>query len=172
MYNFKKMKNIYTIANSVYQKHKLHITLQWTQRGLWRGNNKADDLAKRAVDDNLESPSLPQSKPEYISEKRMKNLLKKEKHKINQKDIQSMNKLSVISRNMDIWHTYSHIYDPKIDFKLLTKGQLSIITKLRTQHIKLNWYQHKYNHYQYYKTQYQQFGCINVYKQCTQTCCA
>ncbi len=171
MYNYKKMKDIYTMSKQIYEVQKLKLTFQWCQRGIWRGNNKADKLAKEAVEQNLNNPFVANIKPEQISEKRMKNILKKELNQLNSTKIQQNTKLVIISRNMYIWNKYKEIYKPKYDLRIMSKGQLSIITKLRTQHINLNYFKHKYEHYDYYKTQYKQHKYIKTYLICTNKCC-
>ncbi len=48
---------------------------------------------------------------------------------------------------------------------------MSIITRLRTEHIQLNFYYHKRTHYKYYRQQYNNYSYIKQYKQCKDEFC-
>ncbi len=84
---------------------------------------------------------------EQISEKRMKTLLKKRLRNKNMKNRLENKKIPIISRNMYHNKRYHKEYNFKKDLKILNKGELSIITRLRTEHIQLNFYYHKRTHY-------------------------
>eukprot|EP01083_Nonionella_stella_P147185 463944_1 len=60
--------------------------------------------------------------------------------------------LHVISQNMHIWHNI-HIAT-KLEMKMLNHLQYGILTQLRTEHIRIQYYIHKLHHYSYYKEQH------------------
>ncbi len=98
-------------------------------------------------------------------------LLQKQLHEENRKLRLKSEKIPVISRNLFHGKVYQKNYKIKKDLRILNKGQISIITRLRTEHIQLNYYYHKRNHYKYYQKQYNTYGYIKEYKTCKDECC-
>ena len=108
-----------------------NITIQRTERGKWRGNKKADSLAKKAVNEVLKFKNYNKNYTEKISTKRMKNLLKKELGKLNNIQLNSKKRKSIISINMETWGIYKKSYKLKKDLKLISFMDLPILTPIK-----------------------------------------
>ena len=79
----------------------------------------------------------------------------------------------IISNYINKWQI-SKIYSDQYilnDIEMLTKLQLTIISQLRTEHIKLNKCMHMLQHYPYYKNQIKSDGKLWKYIKCEDDCC-
>ncbi len=131
------------LINNIYNKFKkLSILKNKTvyfvpiKRGKWRGNIRADRLAKNAV--ITRSHFLHNTKQQIVS----KNAIKTHLKVLQQQDLYNdMEQKQDRCRSWFIHQTkiYRH-YLIKDDFKMLTLKQLATINQLRTGHIKINAY--------------------------------
>ena len=83
------------------------------------------------------------------------------------------NPIHVISYQLIKWNTFNE-YDIKqfnMDIEILSRLYFIILTQLRTGHIKLNWCLHQLQHSNYYRDQFQEYGCIQSTIYCTSECC-
>ncbi len=88
-YNYEQILKIYKTIDRLTQKYDTHIGIQWCNRGVWRGNKRADQLAKQAVDSYIKDNSTYQRVPEQTSKKRIKTIVKEKWNELNSINYQS-----------------------------------------------------------------------------------
>ena len=163
--------NIYKYVNEIYKKCKTTTSLQWCKGHMFKGNEEADILAKQAVEEN-EYKNKTTTKTTPISISTTKNIVKKLIYREAIKN--QYTKQHIISNILKKWNIFEEygIKQLEIDINMLTKLQYSILTQLRTGHVKLNFCLHQLNHMDYYKQQYNENnGNINKYLTCNKICC-
>ncbi len=147
------------------------VYLQWGKRGIWNGNIIADELAKKAVNQYIINKHNYQNEETAISMEMVKKYFKMKWKILKTEQITNIKRKSVISQNMDIWEIYSEEQPIKWDMKQFDREGYGKLTKLRTEHIPLNWYYHVRKHYNEYKMQMKQYGYIKYKIECNKECC-
>ncbi len=170
-YIFKLIHQIYKYIINI-QIFNVQFKLQWCERGIWFGNNEADKLAKNAVDEYLLCDQKQYTESiTKISTNVLKTHLKNEWKKRKRKNIQKQEKVTVISRNMETWKIYDEAQPIWFDMRQYTVHNYGLLTQLRTEHIRLNWYFHARKHHKGYKTQILLHKCIKNIIKCDEKCC-
>ncbi|MCP4139576.1 MAG: hypothetical protein GY755_04695, partial [Chloroflexi bacterium] len=170
-YIFQLILKIYRTIIALKQ-YKLNVIIQCCRRGIWNGNNKADALAKRAVDEYIQYNGFKYGNATTpISTNTIKTHIKSQWKILKYKQTQSIHTNAVISRNMALWQIYDEKQPILWDQKQFQIEEFAILTFLRSEHIRLNWYFHIRNHYKYYKNQIQQYNRIQDNLICNAVCC-
>ncbi len=101
----------------------------------------------------------------------MKTYIKSQWNLIKAKQTKNIHTNAVISRNMALWNIYDEKQPIKWDKIQYQIEEFALLTFLRSEHIRLNWYFHIRNHYKYYKNQIKTYNNINTKLICTDDCC-
>ncbi len=170
-YNYQLILQIYKKITEL-KICKLDVILQCCRRGIWNGNNKADALAKCAVDDYIKYNGLQHHNHiTRISTNTMKTYIKSQWNIIKAKQTRNIHTNAVISRNMALWNIYNEKQPIKWDKIQYQIEEFALLTYLRSEHVRLNWYFHVRRHYKYYKNQIKQYDNISTKLTCTDVCC-
>ncbi len=170
-YVFQLILQIYKQIEKLKQ-YKLQVLIQCCRRGIWNGNNKADSLAKRAVDEYIKYNGLRYGNMVTpISTNTMKTHIRNQWDIIKHKQTQTLHTNAVISRNMALWQIYDEKQPIIWDQKQFEIEEYAILTFLRSEHIHLNWYFHVRNHYKYYKNEIKHHNYIKDQLICIDECC-
>ena len=126
------------------------------------GNIIADKLANKAIDETLNRNTSKTSPISIATTKHMveTTILNQEKSKQ-----QQTKEKHVISNILNKWNTLAEYQQINIDIEILDKLKFCILTQLRTNHIKLNFYFHQLNHMEFYKND------NNMIFMCKNNCC-
>ena len=148
-----KIQKIYHIINEINKNYDITASIQWVMSHLYTGNIKADKLAKEAIIYKTIPPDHSIIPPP-VSTSIIKNKIKRSLKNIAKNIIIKENniKTHIISKQLQIWNISSN-YDCYIDLSILSGLYYSILTQLRTNHIKLNWCYHVLKHRIFYQKQ-------------------
>ena len=140
---FKEMR----ILNS---KLSAQMYVQWCRRGIWNGNERADAEAKKAV--ATPSRLIP---TRYIGTGHgaIKTAVRQQlrQRRIDAYEQERTSGTHLLSRLFFSWDLVrSKSLRLKEEFKMLTRHQLSVLTRLRTGHSQCNFSQHVLMHHRHY----------------------
>ena len=141
----------------LHSKLSAQIYVQWCRRGIWNGNERADAEAKKVV--ATPSRLIPRR---YLGTGHgaIKSTVR---HQLRQRRIDAYEQerttgTHLLSRLFFSWDLVrSNSLRLKEDFKMLTRHQLSVLTRLRTGHSQCNFSRHVLMHHGYYLGQWP--GC-------------
>ena len=145
---------VYKEMLSLHDKLKVALFVQWCRRGIWPGNERADEQAKLAV------PSRSRLVPRrYLSighgavKTHIKHQQRERRARRYEEERQSG--LHLLSRNFFRWDLVRlRLLRVKDDFKMLSRHQLGIVTALRTGHSRCFFSRHVRMHHAHYKQQW------------------
>ena len=160
----KIISDIYDISYKIYLKYNITTNIQWCKGHIWSGNNIADKLANEAVDENINNGT---SDTTPISISTTKNIIKKLISNQEQQKLKETKEKHIISKILIDWNIFEEYKEINIDIEILSKLNLSILTQLRTGHIKFNFCMHQLNHMEFYK----QENNIDKIFDCDNKCC-
>ncbi len=170
-YMYQLILQIYKNINILHKEH-IQIKLQWCERGKWNGNIQADKLANKAVDEHIKYNGQKYFNTiTPISTNVLKTHIKNQWTKLKHTQTKNIHSNAVISRNMKRWQIFNEKQPIIWDMKQFNIKDYAILTQLRTEHIRLNWYFHIRKHYKYYKQQIKTYGYIQNRLTCLPNCC-
>ena len=165
-YAYNKVIQIHQMFQLLHDKLNIIFSIQWCNGHIWVGNNAADILAKSAIDNNINEWIL-EINP--ISFTQIKTLINNSLSQITKSFISKTIQNHIISYNISRWNVVD--YDIMRDMMILGHSHYSVITQLRSQHVRLNEYYHLLNH----RIQYQLSNIIITstmkYIRCVAECC-
>ena len=146
--------DVYKEMLRLHQTAHVRLFVQWCRRGIWPGNERADEQAKAAV--TMRTVHVPRT---YLSagHNAVKTHVKHRQHELRLQRYEEQRSLGshLLSRNFFQWDLVrSKLLRVKDDFKMLSRHQLGIITALRSGHSRCLFSRHVLMHHSHYKQQW------------------
>ena len=149
---------VYAEMKYLFNKANICCTVQWTRRGQWAGNNRADAQAKAAVGRTQQTPPNGYLATAHGAIKtEIKRQVRLQRNTAYEREAATGEHL--LSRYFFSWHlTSDPSFRPKEDHRMLTRNQLKIINMLRCGHSPLNFSKHVSLHRRYYSGEWKRCG--------------